>query len=166
MDSLVIPSTFVITSLLAVGLFFFLRAAGKDRTEERTYQVEATELDPAQIAQFLQARAYRLEAVDAAGIAHFKGHIQPSDGLTVLLSSLAAVGIACLVLVLHMIGLRTSLLWALLVLAPLAGQYYRSRNQGTDAVAVKITLDDVATHVWVQGHRDALDTLAHHFGWL
>ncbi len=82
-----------------------------------------------------------------------------------LLSLLAAVGIACLVLVLRMLGLQTSLLWALLVFAPLAGQHYRSKNQGTDAVAVKITLDDATTNVWLQGHRDALDTLEAHFGW-
>ncbi len=98
-------------------------------------------------------------------MAHFAGHIQPSDGLTVLLSLLATVGIACMVLVLQMLGLQTSLLWALLVFAPLAGQYYRRKNQGRDVVAVKITLDDATASVWLQGHRDALDTLEAHFGW-
>ncbi|MBD0390148.1 MAG: cofactor assembly of complex C subunit B, partial [Nostoc sp. C3-bin3] len=33
MDTAILPSTFVLTFLLAVGLFFFIRASTKDRTE-------------------------------------------------------------------------------------------------------------------------------------
>jgi hypothetical protein len=34
MNTAVLPSTFVLTLLLAVGLFFFIKASVKDRTEQ------------------------------------------------------------------------------------------------------------------------------------
>ncbi|MEO0854072.1 MAG: cofactor assembly of complex C subunit B, partial [Cyanobacteria bacterium J06648_11] len=95
-------SALVWTFLLFVGLFFFIRASGKDRTEQRRWYSDRSIDDiGVQLQRYLQKRAYQLTETDDAGIATFVGQAQPSGFLTGLLSVMAAVGLSCLAIVLN-----------------------------------------------------------------
>ena len=61
----VLTSTLIITLLLAVGLFFFIRASTKDRIEQMVLETSDSEavLLPRLEAYFTD-RAYRIAAVD------------------------------------------------------------------------------------------------------
>ncbi len=66
MNTAVLPSTFVLTLLLAVGLFFFIKASVKDRTEQvKLSSDSAQESLLTQLQQYFSDRAYRVAAVDA-----------------------------------------------------------------------------------------------------
>ncbi len=127
MPQAVLPSTFFLTALLAIGLFFFIRASVKARIE----QVELfSDLPQTTLLERLQAhlesRAYRLVSTDAAtNQVTFAGYVRPSWFLAIFLSLLAAVGSLCLSLVLTYayptLGLAPL---ALVLLAPLAGYFY------------------------------------------
>ena len=66
MDTAVLPSTFVLTLLLAVGLFFFIKASVKDRIEQVKLASEsAQESLLTQLQEYFASRAYRVAAVDA-----------------------------------------------------------------------------------------------------
>lgn len=159
----VTTSTLVMTSLLGIGLFFFLRASGKDRTETRCYQSSASleELGQ-QVQSYLRSRSYQLRETDDRGVATFEGQSQPSGFLTIFLTGLAVLGLACLAGV--VVALKPSWSpypWVMLGGAPLAGIYYRRRNQRLEQVRIRIEQPEDAERVEmkISGHRDELDSL-------
>ncbi|NJK62491.1 MAG: cofactor assembly of complex C subunit B [Synechococcaceae cyanobacterium SM2_3_1] len=165
----VTTSTLLMTLLLAVGLFFFLRASGKDRTEMRLYRSSASlqELG-ARVQGYFHNRCYHLKDLNSEGWASFQGQGQPSRFLTVYLTTLAAVGLACLSTVLQSLHPDWQRFpWLLLLIAPLAGWYYRRRSQRTETVKVRIKESEDPTIAEIQlqivGHRDELDTLEQQF---
>lgn len=106
-------------------------------------------------------RAYRIAAVDRdTDIITFEGLVRPSVFLTVLLTSLAAVGALCLSLVLSMLFPDAGNGWLLLLLvAPLAGWFYWQGSSRTEQVRLKVeALADAptATTIKISGHRDEL----------
>ncbi len=161
----VTTSTLIMTLLLAVGLFFFLRASGKDRTERRLYGSSASleELGEG-VQNYFRSRSYHLEDLNSEGWASFQGQGQPSLFLTGYLTTLAAIGLACLSTVLQSLHPDWhGLPWLLPLFAPLAGWYYRRRSQKTETVKVRIEESEdstvAETQLQIVGHRDELDTL-------
>lgn len=80
MDTAILPSTLLLTFLLSVGLFFFVRASTKDRTEVAqlvSEQDEATFMS--QLREYFRARSYRVAAVDPEqNQVMFEGNVRPS----------------------------------------------------------------------------------------
>jgi Cofactor assembly of complex C subunit B len=165
MNNTVLTSTFILTLLLAVGLFFFIRASTKDRIEQMVLETSESEtaLLPRLEAYFID-RAYRIAAVDReTDIITFEGVVSPSILLTLLLSGLAAIGAICLALVLSMllpdIG---NLFLGFLLAAPLAGWFYWQGSSRTEQVRLRVTgatgAGDLpsATSIEISGHRDEL----------
>jgi Flp pilus assembly protein TadB len=167
MNSSILSSTFLLTLLLAVGLFFFIRASVKDRTcEEKFISEQAEESLLTQLQQYFSGRAYRVAAVDAAqNQVTFEGYVQPSWFLAIFLTLLAGVGTLCLALVLAiLLPQLASVFLGLLVLAPAAGVFYWQRARRREKVSLKLetlTLDGNRQQslITVKAHRDELAEL-------
>jgi Cofactor assembly of complex C subunit B len=158
----VLTSTFILTILLAIGLFFFIRASTKDRIEQMVLETSDTEavLLP-RIDAYFTDRSYRIAGVDRdTEIVTFEGLVRPSVFLAVLLTGLAAVGAMCLALVLSMLLPDIGNLFLLLLLvAPLAGWFYWEGSTRTEQVRLKVEVPEdlpSGTLVKVSGHRDEL----------
>ncbi len=155
----VLTSTLIITLLLAVGLFFFIRASTKDRIEQMVLETSDSEavLLPRLQAYFTD-RAYKVTAVDRdTDIITFEGLVRPSVFLASLLTGLAAIGAMCLALVLSM--LLPTIGWAfllLLLVAPLAGWFYWQGSSRIEQVRLKVEAQPDATSIRISGHRDEL----------
>jgi hypothetical protein len=162
MNTPVLTSTFILTLLLAVGLFFFIRASTKPRIEQMVLETSESEavLLPRLQAYFTD-RAYRIASVDRdTDIITFEGLVSPSIFLAVLLTGLAAIGAMCLALVLSMqfpdIG---NIFLVLLIVAPLAGWFYWQGSARTEQVRLKVevpTDSPSGTLIKISGHRDEL----------
>lgn len=166
MTNTVLSSTFFLTLLLMVGLFFFVRAATKDRTET----LEATIGQPPESVQtilqrYFEQRAYQVAKVDAA--THqvtFIGWVRPSLFLATFLSLMTAVGAGCLALVLGILfpDYAPEFL-GLLALAPAAGLFYWRRAGRTEQVLMTVepegTASSASSKMTVIAHRDELLSL-------
>lgn len=167
MNTATLPSIFLITLLLAVGLFFFIRASVKDRTEQvQLLSTEPEESLVKQLQQYFDQRAYRVTAVDAsAKQVTFQGYVRPSWFLAIFLTLLAACGILCLSLVLSLLYPQlTGVLLGLVLLAPATGVFYWQKAGRTEQVYLKveaIPTQEAGIHslVTVTGHRDELTQL-------
>lgn len=170
MQNSVLLSTALLTLLLLVGLFFFIRASTKDRTEV-VKLIAAQQEEPLfeQLQQYFQQRAYRLAAVDA-GLEQitFEGFVRPSVFLAIFLTILAAIGIFCLSLVLTFVFPdAASVLPALVLLAPVAGLFYWQKAGRQEQVSLKVeTLSgaEPKSLLTVTAHRDELAELRRALG--
>ncbi len=164
MLSSVTLSTFFLTLLLAVGLFFFIRASAKDRTEAARFTSPQPEETLAlQLRQYFAQRSYRVAQLDAAqNQVTFEGEVRPSWFLAIFLTGLAGVGLACLALVLSLaLPQISAATWGLLILAPIAGIFYWKRAGRTERVCLKIESRsdrdaDGGSAVEVTAHRDEI----------
>jgi len=163
----ILSSTFFLTLLLAIGLFFFIRASVKDRTEQVKLLAEQSEESLlAQLQQYFDQRAYQVTAVDAAqNRVTFQGVVRPSWFLAIFLTLLAACGFLCLALVLSLLfpGIG-SIFLALMLLAPAAGLFYWQRAKRPEQVSLKLeTISSEAKEtqslITVTAHRDELAAL-------
>ncbi len=160
MNTATIPSIFVLTLVLATGLFFFIRASAKDRTEQIELvspQPEATVM--AQLQQYFAQRAYRVTSINRENNSvTFAGMVRPSIFLAILLTLLASAGILSLVLVLAVLFPDWSKVFLLLLLAsPVAGIFYWKKAGRTEQVSLKLqptSGNEVA--IWVKAHRDEI----------
>lgn len=165
MQTPILSSTALLTLLLAVGLFFFIRASTKDRIEVAKLMSDQSEeslLDG--LKQYFADRAYRVIALDAEqNQVTFEGFVRPSLFLAIFLSLLAAIGIFCLVLVLsYLFPTAGNLLLLLLLLAPGAGVFYWKKSARLEQVAVKVEPDQTQQphrFLTVTAHRDELAEL-------
>lgn len=159
----VIASTFLLTVLLMVGLFFFIRASIKDRTQEvRLLSEQPEDSLMLQLRQYFEQRSYRVAAIDATrNQVTFEGVVRPSVFLAVFLSLLASVGALCSVLVLSMVLPDwSSFLWGLLVISPLAGIFYWKGAERIEQVSLTLeTTRDAQSVITVKAHRDELAEL-------
>lgn len=159
-----LASTLMLTLLLAVGLFFFIRASAKDRTEQLTLvsQQETTSLLE-QLQQYFTDRAYQVTALDSAhNQVTYEGFVKPSIFLAVFLSVLAAIGILCLALVWSLLfpGLDKFFL-GLVFFSPLAGVFYWKKAARREQVLLKFptTIErdqESPSKITVVAHRDEL----------
>lgn len=166
MSNSVLTSTFLLTVLLTVGLFFFIRASVKDRTQVVQLLSESSEESLLeQLRQYFLQRAYRVAQVDAeANSVTFEGQVRPSLFLAVFLALLAALGGLCLVLVLSMVWPTFSAFWfSLLIFAPVTGVFYWRKAGRSEQVVLKVESEKAAvagqTLVTVTAHRDELAEL-------
>jgi hypothetical protein len=158
----VLTSTLILTLLLAVGLFFFIRASTKARIEQMVLETSDSEavLLP-RLEQYFTDRAYRIAAVDRdTDIITFEGLVRPSVFLATLLTGLAAIGALSVSLVLSMLFPDGGKLFLLLLLiAPLAGWFYWQGSARTEQVRLKVEAQEgepAATTIKISGHRDEL----------
>ncbi len=166
MDTAILPSTLLLTLLLAVGLIFFIRASTKDRIEIVqlvSEQNEAT-LMP-QLQEYFRSRSYRVAAVDREkNQVTFEGFVKPSWFLAVFLTLLASAGLACLGLVLSMLIPSVGTLFlGIIVLSPLSGIFYWKKAGRLEKVSLKLEANPNQQHssskLTVIGHRDELSEL-------
>jgi len=168
-------STFILTLLLLVGLFFFIRASTKDRLEQWTACIpQAMDSTRAALQHHFEERAYHVtdlqsSADTAAGQRlELRGTVRASWFLAIFLSLLAGVGGGCLALVLGLLWPAVGYGWAsVLLVAPLAGRFYWTRANRQETVIITLSpLPDQSDHtqVQVQGHRDELAVLRQSLG--
>jgi len=150
-------SALLLTGLLAVGLFFFIKASTKDRTESLPLPVNPADL-PHRVRQYLQNRGYRLVKIDAdSETVVFEGQVQFSVGVLLLLSLLGGIGAGSLGLVLNILFPE---LWQLpLAMAGVAiamigtGIFYARGANRTEQVKLIAQPND---RLLVIAHRDEL----------
>ncbi|NEO12755.1 MAG: cofactor assembly of complex C subunit B [Moorea sp. SIO4G2] len=169
MNTTILASTLWLTLLLAVGLFFFIRASVKDRIQQvKLASPETEESLLNQLKQYFYQRAYQVVAVDAAtNQVTFQGIVRPSWFMAIFLTVLAACGILCLSLVLSILfPTLTKVFLGLVALAPAAGVFYWKKAERLEQVSLKLESastqapgDQAAAEqclVIVTGHRDEL----------
>lgn len=175
MDTLPLNSIAVPTLLIAVGLFFFIRASVKDRTEamQLTSDRPPEELS-AQLKQYFCQRAYQPVDFDPqTNQVVFEGRVGASIFLAVFLSVLAAVGFLCVGLVLSaLVPTLSNVAFVLVVLSPLAGVFYWRNANRLERVSVKVEASpnkstpdrEIGGSIAVTiGHRDELAALQRAF---
>lgn len=159
MNFTILSSTLLLTLLLSVGLFFFIRASTKDRTQEVTLICEQPDL-LITLQQYMQQRSYKLVKVDAENNSvMFEGFVRPSVFLAIFLTTLATIGIFCLVLVLSQLFPSWSKLFlSLVLLSPAAGVFYWKKAARNEQVLLKLdrsNSEDVRQFT-VIAHRDEI----------
>nr|WP_041918666.1 cofactor assembly of complex C subunit B [Gloeocapsa sp. PCC 7428] len=160
-----LASTLVLTLLLAVGLFFFIRASVKDRTQEVTLVSEQEETSLLeQLQQYFARRSYRLSTVDSVrNQVTYEGFVKPSIFLAIFLTSLAAIGILCLALVWSLLFPNlSSIFLGLVLLSPMAGVFYWKKAARPEQVLLKLSNQtdklphELQSQITVVAHRDEL----------
>ena len=88
----------------------------------------------------------------------FKGYVQPSIFLAILLSFLAVVGLSCLTLILFLLFPNLNqLCWLLLLAAPLAGIFYWQKARRWEKILLQVIMrNDRPNLVAITAHRDEL----------
>jgi hypothetical protein len=163
MDTAVLPSTFVLTLLLTVGLFFFIRASTKDRTQTTQLISEQEEaVFMPQLQEYFRSRSYRVAEVDhEKNQVTFEGFVKPSIFLAVFLTLLASAGLFCLSLVFALLFPRFGNIFFVLVLfAPLSGLFYWRKAGRLEKVLLKLepqaNQQQTFSKITVVAHRDEL----------
>ncbi|MBF2029414.1 MAG: cofactor assembly of complex C subunit B [Oscillatoriales cyanobacterium C42_A2020_001] len=164
MSTPVLSSTFLLTLLLLVGLFFFIRASVKDRTQTVKLVSDLPEESLAgQLQQYFSQRAYKLVDVDSeSNQIAFEGIVRPSFFLAVFLTVLTAIGTLSLSLVLSILLPDFSIGAILLVaLSPLAGIFYWKNAKRPEKVLLKVESEQSENQlgqsvITVIAHRDEL----------
>lgn len=156
----VIYSSLCLTLLLFVGLVGFLRGAVKDRTTDLIFcsvpQGEDRLLE--QVRNYLHQRAYRVIELDPSrDVVVLSGHVKPSLALAIFLSSIAAIGLGCLGMVLGTLfpDLEKAWFW-LLFLAPFVGIFYWRGADRVEQISLKLL---PSGQLQVRGHKDELQSL-------
>ena len=161
MESTVSQSTFFLTMLLGVGLFFFIKAATKDRTEVAEFLTEQSpDVLRQKILDYFQNRAYTVvpAAPDSDSWTTLTGLVRPSVFLAVFLAFLAAVALMCFALVLAtLFSGYGALFFILVLLAPGAAIAYWKQAQREEQIAFRIINNaEQGCTLTVRGHRDEL----------
>jgi ABC-type transport system involved in cytochrome bd biosynthesis fused ATPase/permease subunit len=168
MESLSLYSSLLLTLLIMVGLFFFIRASVKDRTEREEFTSSlAAEALAEKVKEYLEKRTYanvpERSATETEGpaIQVYQGVMQPSKFLAVFLSFAAFLGFVCLGLVFGVFFPQASVLWsALPLLSPVAGLFYWKKARKTETVRFKIVATEHGkTKLKVEAHRDELASM-------
>ncbi|MEL6332419.1 MAG: cofactor assembly of complex C subunit B [Cyanobacteria bacterium J06626_26] len=168
MESAVSQSTFFLTMLLGVGLFFFMKAATKDRTEVAEF---STEQPPGvlneKLLDYFQNRAYRLmeesppsnaELSDSDSWVTLVGLVRPSVFMAIFLAFLAAVALMCFALVLAtLFSSYGAFFFILILLSPAAAIIYWKQAKREEQIAFRINGNaDDGCKLTVRGHRDEI----------
>jgi hypothetical protein len=164
-----LASTLLLTLLLAIGLVFFLRAASKDRTTVVEVHSPRPPLEVLEgLEQWLGERGWLSDGGDAERqLLRFRGQVQASAALAVLLSLLGGVGAACLGLVLCQLFPALAA-WPLLLalLGPLAGVLYRRRAARAETLELRLLsdLESTGSSLRLRAHRDELIAIEQELG--
>ncbi|MEM6254540.1 MAG: cofactor assembly of complex C subunit B [Cyanobacteria bacterium P01_D01_bin.156] len=161
MESAVSQSTFFLTILLGVGLFFFIKAATKDRTEIAEFSTGQTlEALRQTMLDYWQNRAYRLVNEEASSDDEWvklAGLVRPSFFLAIFLSFLAAVALMCFALVLATLFKAYGVFFfGLVMLSPLTAVLYWKQAKREEQVAFRIQQEEQGTKLTIRAHRDEI----------
>ena len=163
-------STLLLTILLMIGLFFFIRGSIKDRTEIVTLSCpESEDSILSYLRDYFLRRAYQVTAIDGeTNKVTLEGLVSPSLWLAIFLSFLAACGLFCFALVLSMLfSTDNQLFLGLILLAPLAGFFYWRGAQKVEKIVFKLDSteaeESAKTVITIQAHRDELIQLQSEF---
>lgn len=162
MNTFIVPSTLLLTSLLFVGLFFFIRASVKDRTKEVRLVSEQAETSlMVQLQQYFQERSYKVAKIDPEqDSVTFEGIVRPSVFLAIFLTLLAAIGMLCLGLVLSLLLPSFGMIFlSLVLLSPAAGFFYWKKARRKEQVSLKLEntkSESLQSRITVTAHRDEL----------
>jgi len=158
-----LASTLLLTLLLAIGLVFFLRAASKDRTtvvEVHSPRPPLEVLDG--LSSWLSQRGWSTDGGDAQRqLLRYRGQVEASLPLALLLSLLGAIGAACLGLVICQLLPQLGW-WPLLLtlVGPGAGLIYRRRAARAEILELRLMNqtggDDSGSTLRLRAHRDEL----------
>ncbi len=164
-SDLVYPSTLLLTSLLAIGFVFFVRASTKERLETKTWAIAqpAAEVG-ALLKRYFQQRGYAVHSASSDGReVTFQGKVAASRFLAALLFGLAVAGATCIALALTVLFPRGGILaFGLVGLAPLAPWFYWRGAQRVETVHVVLDPQPEQTHITLRGHRDELIAFANY----
>ena len=159
-------STLLLTILLAIGLFFFLRASSKDRTTviEITSSQKPLEVLTA-IYEWLDLRGWKQIGGDFdQKILIFKGQVVSSKLLAIFLSFLGGFGTCALGLVI--IQIYPTLGWWPLLLGliggPLSGIIYFKKSAREEKFELRLVSNEdneEMTSMRLRAHRDELISL-------
>ena len=168
-DTPVLTSTLLLTVLMMVGLFFFIRASVKERIQQvKLVATQSEELLFTQLRTYFDQRAYQVKSVDSdSNRVTFQGFVQPSWFLAIFLTFLAACGCLCLALVLAYLYPTGANFWLLLTLiAPIAGIFYWRKARRIEEVSLswqslnsEETVKPEAKLLTVTAHRDEIIAL-------
>ena len=163
-------STFLLTILLAIGLFFFLRASSKDRTtvvEITSSQKPVKVLND--LYEWLDLRGWKQTGGDFnQRILIFKGQVVSSKFLAIFLGILGGFGSCALGLVI--IQIYPALSWWPILLGliggPLSGMVYFKKSAREEKFELRLINkdDDVMTFLRLRAHRDELISLENELG--
>lgn len=148
--------------LLGVGLFFFIKAATKDRTEIVEFSSDqSSEVLHQQLIDYLKARAYRLlendTDLESDHWVKLIGVVRPSVFLAIFLSLLAAVALMCFALILATLFKAYGLIFfALVLLSPAVAVVYWKQAKREEQIAFRINTTKDGCKVSVRGHRDEI----------
>ena len=156
-------STLLLTILLAIGLFFFLRASSKDRTtivEVTSSQKPVVVLNV--IYEWLNLRGWEQTGGDFdRKILTFKGQVLSSKFLAIFLSLLGGFGSCALGLVI--IQIYPKLGWWPILLgligAPLTGMIYFKKSAREEKFELRLVSNEEMTSMRLRAHRDELISL-------
>jgi len=155
-----LSSALIPTLLMAIGLFFFIRAATKDRIEELELRCTKpiAEIDQLTTAH-LQARQYAITKAEDS-TKRFDGQVRPSWFLAIFLSILAAIGFGCIGLIFATaIPQLANLSIGIVALSPLAGVFYWQKAGKAERVVIALSPTETGSCLTAIGHRDELNVL-------
>ena len=159
-------STLLLTILLAIGLFFFLRASSKDRTTVVEITSSKKPLEVLNVMyEWLNLRGWKQTGGDFdQRILIFKGQVVSSKFLTVFLSLLGGFGSCALGLVI--IQIYPILSWWPILLGliggPLSGIVYFKKSAREENFELRLLSNDdneEMTSMRLRAHRDELISL-------
>ncbi|WP_297041615.1 cofactor assembly of complex C subunit B [Thermosynechococcus sp. OHK43] len=160
-SDLIYPSTLLLTSLLAIGFVFFIRASTKERIETKEWFIAQplAKLAP-QLKHYFQQRGYRLHAVSADGAeVTFQGQVAASPWMAAFLFALAVATTTAIALVLMVLFPNGGILaFGLVGLTPIAPWFYWRGAQRLETVKLSLQPHGIGTQVTLEGHRDELIT--------
>lgn len=145
---------------MLIGLFFFIRASVKDRTKQiRLLPDQSEDILLQKLQEYFEGRSYQMTSVDPEKKqVAFKGYVQPSIFLAILLSFLAVIGLSCFAFVLILLFPNlNALIWLLVLLAPLAGIFYWKKAGRWEEILLQvIPTNNRPNLIEVTAHRDEL----------
>ncbi len=164
-------STLVLTILLSIGLFFFLRASSKDRT---TVVEISSSQQPVKVLndlyEWLNLRGWKQTGGDFdQRILIFKGQVVSSKFLAIFLGVLGGFGSCSLGLVI--IQIYPILGWWPILLGliggPLSGIFYFKKSAREERFELRLinkAVDEERTFMRLRAHRDELISLENELG--
>tara|TARA_B100001939_G_scaffold340587_1_gene348892 strand:+ start:78 stop:632 length:555 start_codon:yes stop_codon:yes gene_type:complete len=165
----VLSSTLLLTTLMGVGLVFFLRAASKDRTTTVEVNSSRPPLEVLEgLRRWLLERGWSVTDGDPERqVMRFEGSVAASTPLAALLTALGSCGAACLGLVVRQLLPQLGF-WPLLLtlLGPLAGLIYRRRAARTEILELRLLppQEFCPTTLRLRAHRDELIAIEQELG--
>tara|TARA_Y100001933_G_scaffold63887_1_gene63888 strand:+ start:441 stop:998 length:558 start_codon:yes stop_codon:yes gene_type:complete len=160
-----LKSTLLLTILLAIGLFFFLRASSKDRTTTIEISSPKKPLEALTlISNWLENRGWeQIGGNSDLKILTFKGNVSSSKYLAIFLSFLGGAGSCALGLVITQI--YPSLKWWPILLGvvggPLSGIIYSNKSEREERFEFKLvnSEENINSQLRLRAHRDELIAL-------